>query len=66
MHPVRDSLTKVGDRFKMLVTNFIHWENHQHDDLKSVTNGDSPSQSHQHNDVTNITFTLRDVKDSCV
>ena len=37
----------VGDKLKMLVTDLIHWKNHQH-------NG----KSHQHNDsATNITVT---------
>ena len=58
--PVQD----VGDRFRMLVTDLIHWENHQHHE-KSLQHNDSatnisnqsPSESHQHNDVTNITVT---------
>ena len=36
----------VGDRFRMLVTDLIHWKNHQHNE-----------KNHQHNDVTNITVT---------
>ena len=54
----------VGDRFIMLVTYLIHWENHQHNEKsrqhnESATNisNQSPSWSHQHNDVTNITVT---------
>ena len=27
----------VGDKFEMLVTDFIHWENHQHNEKKSIT-----------------------------
>ena len=33
----------VGDRFRMLVTDLIHWENHQHNE-----------KSRQHNDFANI------------
>ena len=37
-------VSDVGDRFRILVTDLIHWENHQHYE-----------ESHQHNDsVTNI------------
>ena len=39
----------VGDKFEMLVTDLIHWENHQHAEKSWQHNG------HQHNDVTNIT-----------
>ena len=36
----------VGDKFEMLVTDLIHWENHQHNE-----------KSRQHNDsATNITM----------
>ena len=46
----------VGDRFRTLVTDLIHWEN-----LNLVTNisNQSPSYSHQHKDVTNITVTIQ-------
>ena len=57
-------VTDVGDRFRMLVTDLIHWKNHQHNEKNhqhndSVTNIStrSPSKSHQHNDVTNMTVT---------
>ena len=55
----------VGDgcwRQNVLVTDLIHWKNHQHNEKNhqhndSVTNisNRSPLSSHQHNDVTNIT-----------
>jgi len=45
----------VGDRFRMLVTDLIHWENHKHNEKRrqhndSATNiwNKSPSESHQH------------------
>jgi len=53
----------VGDKFEMLVTDLIPWENHQHNG-KSCKHNDSTtnisnrslSWSHRHNDVTNITI----------
>ena len=54
----------IGDRFRMLATDFIHGKNHQHNEksrqhIGTVTNikDQSPSLSHQQNDVTNITVT---------
>ena len=56
----------VNDRFRMLVTDLIHWENHQHNEKSrqhhdSATNiwNHSPSKIQQHNGVANITVTHR-------
>ena len=58
----------VGDRFRMLLIDLIHWENHQHNEKKSPTQWfcqqhlksvtiKSVTISYQHKDVTNITVT---------
>ena len=54
----------VGDKFEMLVTDLIHWENHKHNETSHHHNdyatniwNQSIALSHQNNDVTNITVT---------
>ena len=47
----------VGDRFRMLVTDLIHWENHQHNEKVLNIMILSPTSEISHHDkVTNITM----------
>ena len=48
----------VSDRFGMLMTNFIHCENRQHNDsVTNIWNRSPTNRCHQHIDVTKITVT---------
>ena len=50
-------VSDVGDRFGMLVTNLIHWKNHQHNEkAANIMILPPTSQLNHHNKVTNITM----------
>ena len=56
----------VGDRFRMLVNDLIHWENHQHNKKVAKIMILIPgSQTSHHQKVTNITMSLTSLWPFC-
>ena len=55
----------VGERFSMLVTDLIHWEKHQHNEVANIMILPPTSQISHHHKVTNITMSPTSLSPKC-